>query len=264
MTALAFERHGETGPRVLLVVGIGVPGKRWRAIAQDLARDHQVLFFDHRGVGGSPLPPGWPQMANFVQDVVTLLDHVGWKTVHVVGMSFGGMVAQHMVRQHPDRVLTLTLLATHAGGPRRLLPDPRGIWHFFGVRLSRHPQPLFQRVAQLLFQAHVADAQNKTRLGYQPHERDWDPPTPWRTLAAHLHAYAQHDARAWLRTVPPVPTLVVRPGHDVLVAPEAVDDLVARLPHAQVFALPDATHALLREKPLEIAAAIRALVLSSR
>ena len=55
-------------------------------------------------------------MADYANDAATLLDHVGWQTTNIIGLSFGGMVAQEFAVTFPDRVDRLVLMCTSAGG----------------------------------------------------------------------------------------------------------------------------------------------------
>ena len=50
---IAWESHGSSGPRVLMIMGMGMRGRVWRPQVEELRRDHQLITFDNRGVGES-------------------------------------------------------------------------------------------------------------------------------------------------------------------------------------------------------------------
>src|SRR6202034_1724978 len=55
-------------------------------------------------------------MAQYADDAAALLEHVGWPSARVIGVSFGGMVAQELALRHPGRVERLALACTSPGG----------------------------------------------------------------------------------------------------------------------------------------------------
>src|SRR4029079_5734778 len=78
--------------------------------------DFDVVVHDQRGLGKSEIPAGPYSMADYAADAAALLDEVGWERARVVGVSFGGMVAQELAVTWPERVERLALLCTSPGG----------------------------------------------------------------------------------------------------------------------------------------------------
>jgi pimeloyl-ACP methyl ester carboxylesterase len=110
-----FERHG-AGRQVMLCNGSGASIEGTRPLIDRLAQHCEVLVHDQRCLGRSGIPDHQPTMAEYGADVAALLDHVGWQRPAVVGISFGGMVAQEFAVTHPDRLDRLALLCTSPGG----------------------------------------------------------------------------------------------------------------------------------------------------
>jgi len=105
-----------TGPRVLFFNGSGATLESSHLLIKALAKECEVLAHDQRGLGLTSIPEGPYTMAQYASDGAALLDHVGWDSCVVIGMSFGGMVAQEFTVTYPQRVQRLALLCTSAGG----------------------------------------------------------------------------------------------------------------------------------------------------
>ena len=98
------EKLGESGPRVVLIMGFGMSRIGWFPQVDDLKRDHQLLTFDNRGTGESDPVDEPYTLDDLADDTVALMDHVDWPDAHIVGVSMGGMVAQHLALRHRERV----------------------------------------------------------------------------------------------------------------------------------------------------------------
>jgi pimeloyl-ACP methyl ester carboxylesterase len=105
-----------TGRPVLFFNGSGATLETSMLLISALATHCQVLAHDQRGLGRTSIPPGPYTMAQYAQDGAALLDCVGWERCAVVGISFGGMVAQEFAATWPERVDKLVLMCTSAGG----------------------------------------------------------------------------------------------------------------------------------------------------
>ena len=111
-----YEIRGD-GPRVLFFNGSGGDLRRKPNIFDSpLAVRFQVLCHDQRGLGSTDKPEAPYTMADYAEDAAALLDALGWEGCHVVGASFGGMVAQEFAIRFPARVERLVLACTSSGG----------------------------------------------------------------------------------------------------------------------------------------------------
>jgi 3-oxoadipate enol-lactonase len=113
---LYYELTG-TGERLLVISGTGGDLREQPRVSDGPLSEHfEVLAYDQRGLGRSSVPP-WPYaMKDFADDAAALLEAVGWGDCLVIGISFGGMVAQQLTIRHPERVRRLVLACTSAGG----------------------------------------------------------------------------------------------------------------------------------------------------
>ena len=109
------ERRGE-GPRLLFLNGSTQTLERMGLLLDVLVSRFDVLAHDQRGLGRTSVPPGPYDMADYAADAAAVLDHAGWDTARVVGISFGSMVAQELAVTWPERIERLALLCTSPGG----------------------------------------------------------------------------------------------------------------------------------------------------
>jgi pimeloyl-ACP methyl ester carboxylesterase len=110
-----FEQRG-SGVPVLFCNGSGTSIESSGLLIDVFASRAHVLVHDQRGLGKTEIPPGPYTMADYAADALALLDHVGWKSARVFGVSFGGMVAQELAVTAPQRVERLVLACTSPGG----------------------------------------------------------------------------------------------------------------------------------------------------
>ena len=113
-----FEQAG-TGSPLLFFNGSGATLVTSAPLIDRFRQHFEVLAHDQRGLGRTTIPAGPCTMADYAADGAALLDHVGWDRCAVVGVSFGGMVAQEFAVTWPERVTRLALLCTSPGGPER-------------------------------------------------------------------------------------------------------------------------------------------------
>ena len=229
---LYYERQG-AGPPLLFIGGTGGDLRRPETrFFGPLERNFTILTHDQRGMGQSEKPDSPYSMADYADDAAALMDHAGWDQALVVGVSFGGMVAQELVLRHPARVRRLVLCCTASGGAG-------------GASFAYHELPPMSRDARAALQVSLSDvrrteawkagnpAQYRMLHGYAAADPFVDEEGHAAGAARQLAARAGHDT--WDR-LPQIacPVLVAGGRHDGIARPEVVRALATRIPGARL------------------------------
>ncbi len=101
-------------PRLVFLNSLGSDLRIWEETVAALSDRFEILSFDKRGHGLSELGSEPISIPLLAADVLALLDALGWKSASLVGLSIGGLVAQHLAIHAPERVERLVLLDTAA------------------------------------------------------------------------------------------------------------------------------------------------------
>jgi 3-oxoadipate enol-lactonase len=111
-----YERQG-SGPRLLFISGTGGDlRRRPNVFEKPIAQQFEILSYDQRGLGQTSKPAREYTMLDYAEDAIGLLDALGWDRCHVMGVSFGGMVAQELGIRYPDRIDRIVMACTSSGG----------------------------------------------------------------------------------------------------------------------------------------------------
>src|SRR4030095_14295410 len=112
---LSYSIEGE-GPPVLLIQGVGLPGRAWQPQVEALRGGYTVLTFDNRGVGASDGGPDPLTIDAMAADAAAILESENIDHVHVMGHSMGGLIALRFALINPARIKSLILACTFADG----------------------------------------------------------------------------------------------------------------------------------------------------
>lgn len=113
-SAMLYHQSEGAGEPLLLLNGIAMSAVSWDPVARPLAKNFRVIRCDFRGQLMTPAPPPG-DIAEHADDVAALLDHLAVERIHVIGTSFGGVVGTLVAARHPDRVRSLTTIASASG-----------------------------------------------------------------------------------------------------------------------------------------------------
>jgi 3-oxoadipate enol-lactonase len=227
-----WERHGSGDP-VLFINGTNGDLRTMGPLrAHPLSRRFDAVFYDQRGLGQTAIPDGPYSMKQYGDDAARLIDHLGWQRCHVVGVSFGGMVAQELAVRHPHLIDRLVLCCTSTGGA--------GGSSFDLLQLEDLPRDI-----ALARRVTVFDSRNDTTTepwtiapGMELPVQLWraappPPPEAARGARLQLEARAFHDTWDRLPTFER-PTLVIGGRFDGQAPPANLQRLANRLPHASL------------------------------
>ncbi|KAK3670248.1 hypothetical protein LTR78_009903 [Recurvomyces mirabilis] len=116
---LSYELHGRGPRKIVFIMGLGGYMKTWQRQTKDFGHTegdkYTCLIFDNRGIGDSDKPLLRYTTSEMAADAVELLQHVGWtdeRSIHVIGISMGGMIAQELALQIPQHICSLNFIST--------------------------------------------------------------------------------------------------------------------------------------------------------
>lgn len=228
---LHFDRIG-SGPPVLLLHPVGLDRTCWAALPERLAATRTVVSVDARGHSRSPPAERPGRMAERVADVVALVEALAMGPAMLVGVSFGGMIAQNVAGTRPDLVDRLVV----AGCPLFIPEAAHGAMRQRGADAEAGGmQAVVEATLERWFTADFLSSDVVARV----RERLLaTAPSGW---AAAWEAICEHDARDLLPRFRGE-TLVIAGEEDKATAVEAMRAIAAAAASARMTVLPGAPH----------------------
>jgi 3-oxoadipate enol-lactonase len=229
------------GRPLVFLHGLGWDGTLWASAARRFADRYRVIAGDTRGHGQSDKPPGPYSIDLFAADWLGLLDELGIDRAGIIGFSQGGMIAQVLALEHPERVAALVLVSTACRsdpGAKEKMEER--------IRLARTegPAAAARVAATAIFSKRFTDARPNVIQGF----------IAWRTAAqqdplleATRAAYG-FDVSARLSAVQ-IPTLVMYGDEDALTPPPIVRYVADCLPRPELVCVAGAGHMIPIEQP---------------
>ena len=184
---VAYRRAGR-GPPILLLHGILSDSRAWMAQLQGLSDELTTIAWDAPGAGASSDPPEDFSAADYANCLAAFIERLECETAHILGLSWGGVLAQELYRRHPGQARSLILADTYAGWRGSLpeavcqarlasciresdLPPEEWVGDWIpGLLTAGASGRMREEVEQIMSEFHPA--------GYRAMARPWRPPTP--------------------------------------------------------------------------------------
>jgi pimeloyl-ACP methyl ester carboxylesterase len=234
-----YQAEGKGVPLVM-IMGFTAGRSGWMPQIRFFRKYYRVITFDNRGAGRSDKPRGPYSTRMMANDTVKLMDLLGIEKAHIVGMSMGGMIAQELAINYPQRVMKLVLASTYAcrdetGGDAleeakflHLTPEQRTT-AIVGLAFNK---PFYRFVFGLLARVMTRFTKASDRLG----------------IEGQSEACVTHDTLERLSSITASTMVIVGTG-DRLIKPSSSEAIAARISNARLVKVEGGSHYFSFEMP---------------
>jgi pimeloyl-ACP methyl ester carboxylesterase len=244
----SIEPHDTAKGAVLILAGISSDALMWSPRFLDALGDtgYQVIRYDYRGTGMSDWIEDWNShdpysFQDIANDGIAVLDTLGIQEAHVLGVSMGGMIAQQMTIDHPDRVLSLTSIMSSGNMADPNLPQMSPDFaqeflatsmRFFSTKGERNAVEAYVDARTMLLGDSIDTLDVKTiseQVLYNLRKRKgYNPQVYLQHQAAGLTSGSRYDALQTIDT----PTLIIHGKLDPIIPIEHGIKCADLIPHA--------------------------------
>ncbi len=251
--SLYYEEHGQGDEPLLCVMGLGADHLAWALQLEAFSARHRTIVFDNRDAGQSTRADADYALADMAADTLGLADSLGLDTFHLLGVSMGGAISQHVALAAPERIRTLTLAVTWGGGQRGYAAEKARLWASEAAL-----RPSEEWIDSLLLATVGEDFYENADMANFVKQVMRDNPHPQDAAAfgRQLRASAAHDLRGQLGALSSLPVHVISGEHDVLMPRWKQEELAAEIPGAKLTVIERGSHALNLERAQEFADAV--------
>jgi pimeloyl-ACP methyl ester carboxylesterase len=241
---MSYRTFGKGEP-LLLVHGFGGSMDVWDpTLLQLLAENHTVIVLNNRGVGNTTLGERQYSISQLANDASGLLDALGMEKADVLGWSMGGMIAQELAVNHPEKVNRLILYATSCGGEEGFVPPEEDALNAFADRSGTAEQRLARLLPYLFTEEWIAShsdywaamPRNAQISSNNTLNLEQDAGFSWKGVCNQLGQFSG-------------PTLVITGRADQMIPPANSIAITERTPGAWLIQLDNGGHGMMYQYP---------------
>ena len=236
-----YEIHGDGFP-IVMIMGLAANVDWWTPdFLGGISKKFKTIIFDNRGAGRTDKPDVEYSIKMFADDTVGLMDALNIKKAHVLGTSMGGMIAQELVLNYPERVEKFVLCCTHCGGGKYILPSPEVMETLMKGTEGMTPEESTELIIPFLFTEDFI--KNNPDVIEITREKILKEPIPEFSYQRQIDAVMKFNAGRRLKKVNTA-TLILQGKKDVLVNPQNAEILAKLIPGAKKLLLDNNGHSI--------------------
>lgn len=241
-----YEVHGEGFP-LMMIQGLGANMDWWAMyprLVTELSKKFKTVMFDNRGAGRTDVSDRRCTIRLFADDTAGLMDNLGISRAHVLGISMGGMIAQELVLNYPEKVEKLVLCSTNCGGRKTVLPSRKVMGMLLADRstLSQKERDKIP-ISLSLTEDFAKKNPDFVELAVQQMHKA---PISSEVLKRQLNAIREFDTYERLSQIK-APTLILHGKKDILIPPGNASILAEAIPNARLVHLERSAHGLIED-----------------
>ena len=241
-----FYTDSGAGVPILWLQGLGAEHSAWAPQIARFSVDFRCIAPDARDVGQSSRASQSYSLATLADDCAHLLAYLQLEAVHVVGLSLGGAVAQHLALNHPNLVRTLTLVSTFA----RQSPRQRELLIAWREIYARVDVATFYRQAAAWMFSDAFFERPRNLQNVLRYVAESDHPQEAAAFARQVDAVLSHDVVGRLSEISR-PTLILGGDHDQLAPLAMMQTLADNITDSQLMTFTGSAHLINLERQID-------------
>ncbi|WXG46354.1 MAG: alpha/beta hydrolase [Candidatus Atabeyarchaeum deiterrae] len=243
---ICYEVQGNGFPLVM-IMGLSANTDWWDPqLLQETSKRLKTVIFDNCGAGRSDKTKVEYTIKTLADHTIGVMDALKIKRAHILGISMGGMIAQEVALNYPDRVEKLVLCSTSCGGTKSVSPSPQVLGLITGNRQGIPPEQVVKATIPLLFTSDFI--KKNPELIKEVTRRLLIAPIDPDSFAQQTRAIMKFDTYERLPKVK-AQTLVMHGKKDILLPPQNAKIIADRIPGAKIAYFENSAHALFSQEP---------------
>lgn len=246
---LYYSESGSGDP-LMMIMGLGANSEWWDETSIERLSEHfKVIKMDNRGTGRSDKSNEAFTINNLAEDVAKLLDKINISRANILGLSMGGMIAQEIAINFPEKVSNLVLCSTFCGGPKSKFPSTEVVDILSKSRKGRSIEEIVDDFAQLLYTRDFIEDNpeimqiKKANMSKYPISND--------VYKKQGKAIFSHNACKKLKSIKS-PTLIMHGREDVLIPPENAEIMHDLIPNSKLVIIDNTAHELFSQQTAQV------------
>ena len=241
-----YEVHGDGFP-IVMITGVSFCLKIWDNVLIDsLSKQFKVILFDNRGAGQTDIPEGEYTIKMMADDTTGLMDALNIERAHILGFSMGGMIAQEVALNYPQKVEKLILWGTTCGGRKAVPPDLSAYKLLLGAIEDLTPERIVKSTIPLAYTQEFI--KNNPEYISAKIQKILKCRIPFSSYARQVKSMFNFNTCRRLKKND-IPTLILQGKKDILVPPKNGEILAELIPSKKFVLFEKSAHAIFPHEP---------------